>query len=87
MIREEGAVSDQVETNSPEVINEYNMIPKIICDFHHRRDPLLNIKKITLGPVDVHLRAIADAAKYIMAMKLSSVFSDRMAIRLNSFSF
>src|SRR5690554_1092580 len=39
-----------------------------------------------LGPVEVHRAFSTAAAKWIMALKLESVLSDLMAIRLNSLS-
>ena len=41
---------------------------------------------LTLGRVGIHRDAMTAAARWIMAAKLWSVLSLRMAIRLNSFS-
>ena len=42
--------------------------------------------KFTLGTVEIHRELITAAARWIMASKLWSVLSARMAMRLNSLS-
>src|SRR5690554_5275936 len=48
------------------------------------REP--DLARSALGPVEVHRAFSTAAAKWIMALKLESVLSDLMAIRLNSLS-
>ena len=48
-------------------------------------DQLYNAAR-ELGPVDIHLEFMTAAARWMMALKLWSVLSARMAMRLNSLS-
>ena len=64
------------------------LLPEAVDDYVGADNPVRFIDAFVdgLGSVEIHRELMTAAARWIMAWKLWSVLSARMAIRLNSFS-